>query len=740
MNSDDITAHSPSWAEQARHYWLQGDYTQAAALYEQAIANQPEVMSHYWHGGLMLLLQGDEAAAQTTWALAMMEGEAEQVQGWTLELSQVLEAEAERQEAISQPKTAWLIRQHLREIAPEDFTNCLRIVQLALTLETFTADDLANFHQSLQTVQADTIDTERLRTVLEQILEVAPDSPLIAEFIHSCLSVSCDAQPLIEVVMEAAGTAFRHEQPALAAQLALVCYRYKPHDLGISYLLSLYYQYSHQYSESIAIAREHYTRCQTLPKQIQGNFLLLRSLMIAGGHWQESLLLHEKHQLLLQTLLAEQPKDLHPSILQDILPSLYFFPYFTDTQPSDRQLQNQVAQFCQDSFQTAAAEQVKQFQQKVTQRRSSQPVQPLKIGYLSHCLRQHSVGWIARWLFKYHNQEQFQIHAFSMQSRQNDSVEQFITHHCDRVEDVSTLEPVTIAQKIAQAEIDILVDLDSLTSSIACAVMALKPAPVQVSWLGLDASGLPAIDYFIADPYVLPESAQAEYSETLWRLPQTYVAVDGFEVAVPSRRRDLLDIPNDAVVYFSSQRGFKRHPDSVRLQMQILNAVPNSYFLLKGDGDPETIRQFFEQLAEEEGVASDRLRFLPWANSETIHRANLGIANVVLDTYPYNGATTTLETLWMGVPLVTRVGQQFAARNSYTMMINAGITEGIAWSDEEYVEWGIRLGKDTALREQISWKLRQSRHTAPLWNAKQFTREMEKAYQQMWVRYLEESK
>ncbi|NEP97350.1 MAG: O-linked N-acetylglucosamine transferase, SPINDLY family protein, partial [Okeania sp. SIO2F5] len=118
-------------------------------------------------------------------------------------------------------------------------------------------------------------------------------------------------------------------------------------------------------------------------------------------------------------------------------------------------------------------------------------------------------------------------------------------------------------------------------------------------------------------------------------------------------------------------------------------------------------------------------------------RANLGIADIVLDTYPYNGATTTLETLWMCIPMVTRVGQQFAARNSYTMMINAGITEGIAWSDEEYVEWGIRLGKDEKLRQEISWKLRKSRQTAPLWNAKQFTREMEKAYEGMWQRYVD---
>jgi predicted O-linked N-acetylglucosamine transferase (SPINDLY family) len=89
----------------------------------------------------------------------------------------------------------------------------------------------------------------------------------------------------------------------------------------------------------------------------------------------------------------------------------------------------------------------------------------------------------------------------------------------------------------------------------------------------------------------------------------------------------------------------------------------------------------------------------------------------------------------MGIPLVTRVGQQFAARNSYTMMVNAGITEGIAWTDEEYVEWGIRLGHDAELRRQINWKLWRSRQTAPLWNAKQFTRELEQAYEQMWAIY-----
>ena len=165
--------------------------------------------------------------------------------------------------------------------------------------------------------------------------------------------------------------------------------------------------------------------------------------------------------------------------------------------------------------------------------------------------------------------------------------------------------------------------------------------------------------------------------------------------------------------------------------------VPNSYLLIKGLAQEEAIQNFFNKIADEEGVDTNNLRFIPMVPSEAIHRANLGIADIVLDTYPYNGATTTLETLWMGIPLVTKVGEQFAARNSYTMMINAGINEGISWTDEEYIEWGVRLGKDEMLRQKISWQLQKSRKTAPLWNSKQFTSEMEKAYEEMWQIYID---
>jgi predicted O-linked N-acetylglucosamine transferase (SPINDLY family) len=360
----------------------------------------------------------------------------------------------------------------------------------------------------------------------------------------------------------------------------------------------------------------------------------------------------------------------------------------------------------------------------------------LKIGYLCSCFYQHPVGWLARWLLANHDRDRVQVYVYFV-SHQVDDMLQLQYREMADVSHQFGNDGAEIADQIFQDEIDILVDLDSITLDTTCHTVSLKPAPVQATWLGWDASGLPTIDHFIADPYVLPDHAQAHYTERIWRLPHTYLAVGGFELGVPTLRRDQLDIPADAVVYLSAQRGFKRHPNTTRLQMKILAGVSNSYFLIKGQSDQGAIHAFFMEMAKAEGVDPYRLRFLPEMPLEATHRANLAIADVVLDTYPYNGATTTMETLWVGVPLVTRVGEQFVARNSYTMLKNAGIEEGIAWSDEEYVEWGIRYGTDPVLRQQVAWKLHQSRQTAPLWNAQQFTRDMEDAYEQMWQLYLE---
>jgi len=197
-----------------------------------------------------------------------------------------------------------------------------------------------------------------------------------------------------------------------------------------------------------------------------------------------------------------------------------------------------------------------------------------------------------------------------------------------------------------------------------------------------------------------------------------------------------LGIPEKAVVYYSAQSAQKRHLETTRWQVQILKQVPNSHLLIKGKGDADAIRNAYLQVAAAEGVSGDRFHLLPRDFDEPTHRANMSIADVVLDTFPYTGATTTMEALWMGMPLVTRVGQQFASRNSYTMLRNAGITAGIAHSAEEYIDWGVRYGLNAELREQVRWQLWQSRQTAPLWDAAQFTRHLEYALEQMWQRYL----
>ena len=733
-----------NWQQQAHQFLIQGNYTKAVSFYEQAIEAEPEVKSYYWHLGLLLLLQGQETEAQMTWLLPMAEGEPEQVEFWTRELVEILQQEATRREAVADEQVAWAIRQHIREISPDYLDNLLHIILLSVRLELLADDDsiLSQTVQQLKSDQSVKVDANLLLQVLAQILEHHPLYPQAFDLAKLCVSFLNHSQnyhqTLNSILFEQAESFVNYLPAKVAAKYLELCLQLQPNNISILANLANLYQNTGRYLESVEFAQHILFCSQALEDKIAGHYLQVRGLMRAGGYWQEASLIYQKLQDELHQVV-ESNSLVSENHLLSLITTVAFSNYLTDDPKSTHELRNKVAKFCQSGIQDYYEQTGSRFRFRQSSKRRESPLRPLRIGYLSSCLRRHSVGWLVRWIFHYHNRNLFEIYAYSLK-RTNDSLQQSISETSSQFCDLSETKTIMdIAKRIEHDEIDLLIDLDSVTSSGVCGVMALKPAPIQVTWLGSDASGLPTIDYFFADPYVLPESAGNYYSAQIWRLPKTYLAVDGFEVDVPTLRRDQLDIPSDAVVYLSAQTGYKRHPHTARLQMQILKQIPNSYLLIKGLADEESIKSFFTQIAEEEGVESHRLRFLAWTDSEATHRANLGIADVVLDTYPYNGATTTLETLWMGIPLVTRVGQQFSARNSYTMMINAGITEGIAWTDEEYVEWGVRLGKDEALRQQIAWKLRQSKQTAPLWNAKQFTREMEKAYQQMWQRYIDAS-
>jgi predicted O-linked N-acetylglucosamine transferase (SPINDLY family) len=731
-----------------------GQYKDAAAAYEELVAVQPDVISHRWRLGLAYALQGFEAEAQMVWSLSLAEIESEQPEqheASAQELLQLLLSTAAEQQTQAAYLTAWRLRQQIRELDPTHLENLIQLVQLSVHLEQHPGEVLVQtgLTELLKTAaispeQAETLSNQLLE-LLRLLLDQAYEHLAVYDFAEASALHIRDRAALEQVIQSRVHhIAYVMKYVVPACRLAEVVRQCNPSSLWALRFLSIFYRFNHQYAQSIQTAQRYVELCQTRTERLVGNALLLQALVRAGSDWQSAFAVYEQQRALLHDWLHDEPTPTNinadePPDITLFTVSFCNFPYFVDAPQQIRPLQNQVAQRYQQQLVAHFNQQhgAGAWQRRFAPRRPTSSRKVLRIGYICRFFQRHSVGWLARWLLHYHDREQFDIYTYHIQRAEVDAFGQRwfvdpVTRAC-----CFSGDDLGVAQAIYDDEIDILVDLDSLTVDQTCGVMALKPAPIQVSWLGLDATGLPTIDYFIADPYVLPESAQNYYQERIWRLPHTYIAVDGFEVGIPSLRRADLEIPENAVIYFSSQTALKRHPDTVRLQMRILKAVPHSYFLIKGFGDQQGVQALFEAIATEEGVSPERLRFLPSAPSEETHRADLAIADVVLDTYPYNGATTTLETLWMGIPLVTRVGQQFAARNSYTMMINAGITEGIAWTDQEYIDWGIRLGQDVELRQQISWQLHQSRQTSPLWNAKQFAQDMERAYLEMWQQYCE---
>lgn len=721
------------------------EYDRAIQSFQAAIELDPQQPFAYWYLGIAFLLNGQEEEGQFTWlaVLSEVEDNSEIVLD---ELLLLLDNQANLCEQQGAIQNAWLLRRHGYELCPTTLENLLRLIQLSLTPDQSKAIDFEELEgwlnasqEQLQALPPNTVDAELLLSTLQSLLAYAPEIPQLPSWIVAVAPQVANPLLLMACILpKAVNWAYGFRQPKVAASLIQAYLTINPQNLEMLGHLASFYQDATEYDRGIQIAQERLALSTTLPDVIYSSHLLLRGLLSAGGYWDTACATMEQHREWLSSIKPDLVLGLHSAHTLRLMTASYYLPYFSDT-AENRRLQNQVVQACQDNIQHYSQAAVQRYQQRHRQKQASHasPAK-LRIGYISHCLVKHSVGWLARWLIQHHDRDRLTLYGYLMHHRPQDALQDWYINQFEKTYflDRDFADDTTaMAEQIYQDEIDILIDLDSITLDVTCEILAMKPAPIQVSWLGWDAIGMSAIDYFIVDPYVLPEQAQSYYTEKLWRLPETYIAVDGFEVGVPTLRRSDLALPEDAVVYLTAQRGYKRHRETAKLQMQVIHAVPNSYLLIKGFADNQSIQQFFYEIADEVGVPRDRLRFLSGTPSEAVHRANLRIADVVLDTYPYNGATTTLETLWMEVPIVTWVGKQFAARNSYTMMMNAGITEGIAWSAEEYVEWGIKLGTDLDLRKQVVWKLHQSKQFSPLWNGKQFAQEIEKALISMWKQF-----
>ncbi|MEO0407602.1 MAG: O-linked N-acetylglucosamine transferase, SPINDLY family protein, partial [Cyanobacteria bacterium P01_A01_bin.135] len=550
---------SIDWLPAARDPIGQGEYVAAAAMYQAAIEAQPDTIVYYWHLGLLQFLTGDEVAAQLTWMVPLMNGSEQEIQQRTRSLTLLLDEAAGDQHSQENYQLAWALRQHIHQLDPESMGNLLLLVQLAAQLDILSAADWASYGlgQRLKNLTSEPSLLPLLRTTIAALLENPETIPYGIEVIEASLP-HFEAAPqslLEELINQANRIGHKEGNPRRAAQVLALGRQLAPNHLLLLRFLSLFYQNSGAHPQAIQTAQQCYDNSTDLAGQVAANHVLLRGLMTVCSQWRDIEAAFQRHLTLLERLADQANQGSLPAIPPAenrwLFTAPFFQPYLRDDLAGNRRIQNQTAAIAQ--AQARSQHRPYSYTPKATPSR-------LKVGYVSACLRRHSVGWLARWLYRHHDRDQVEIYSYLINSPpQPDWLQSWYIEQSNVVRKLDAHSP-HIAEQIYADQVDILVDLDSITLDTTCEVMALKPAPVQVSWLGWDASGIPAVDYYIADPYVLPRGAEAHYSETLWRLPQTYIAVEGFETNAPSLRRSDLDIPDDAVVYLSAQRAYKRHP------------------------------------------------------------------------------------------------------------------------------------------------------------------------------------
>jgi predicted O-linked N-acetylglucosamine transferase (SPINDLY family) len=334
-------------------------------------------------------------------------------------------------------------------------------------------------------------------------------------------------------------------------------------------------------------------------------------------------------------------------------------------------------------------------------------------------------------LFEHHDRERAKIFCYANIARPDD-LTQRIRNSVDYWRDTVGQSDDEVARQVSADQIDVLVDLTMHMSNGRPVLMARKPAPVQVAYLAYPGTtGLSAIDYRLTDPYLDPPGeTDAEYVEQSIRLPNTFWCYDPLtDTPVPNS----LPLITERCVTFGCLNNFCKMSDqTLALWSKVLQAVDGSRLLLLAPVG--AARQRVLDRLREENVEPARIEFVehrPRAKYlELYHRIN-----VCLDTLPYNGHTTSLDSFWMGVPVVTRVGRTVVGRAGYSQLTNLGLSELVAWNDEEFVSIAAQLAADCPRLTHLRTTLRQRMERSPLMDAARFARNIEAAYREMWRRW-----
>jgi len=349
----------------------------------------------------------------------------------------------------------------------------------------------------------------------------------------------------------------------------------------------------------------------------------------------------------------------------------------------------------------------------------------LRIGYLSSDFCRHPTTFLLTELIERHDRARFEIYAYCSSPDDGSDERRRIIGAFDHVRFIGHLDDAMAARVVRADEIDVLIDLNGATKGLRLGLLRAKPAPVQMTWLGfVGPLPIPEIDYMLCDDYVVPADRAAEYRPRPLPIAGCFQPTDSRLAVAPPETRAAAGLPEDRFVYCAFSNPYKITPEMFSAWMSILAETDKSVLWLLGES--ETARRNLGRAAERLGIDPARLVFAPRLAPE-VYRARLALADVFLDTFPYNGGATASDALRMGVPVVTRSGRSMASRMAGSLLSAVGLDDLIATDRDGYVMAAVFLAKDTGTYRAVRDQLEQGAWAAALGDTAVFANRLEAA-------------
>jgi protein O-GlcNAc transferase len=359
----------------------------------------------------------------------------------------------------------------------------------------------------------------------------------------------------------------------------------------------------------------------------------------------------------------------------------------------------------------------------------------LNIGYVSPDFRRHSVNYFLEPVLASHDHKHFEVYCYSDVTK-SDNVTKQLQGYADQWRDIAGMPDEKIAGLIRQDRIDILIDLAGHTGQNRMLLFARKPAPIQVSWLGYpNTTGLSTVDYRLVDECTDPPGlTDPFYTEKLVRLPSCFLCYlpDKDSPAVG----DLPALKSGHVTFGSFNYFPKVSPVTVAIWSAILQAVPCSRLIMKSRNfSDRTACRFALESFMRHGISAERVELMSIRLSFTEHLDAYNLIDIGLDSFPYNGTTTTCEAIWMGVPVIALSGNTHASRVGVSLLTNLGLQELIAETFEEYISIAVKLAGNLNSLRELRESLRDRMAHSPIADAQRFTINLETCYRTMWEQW-----